>query len=372
MDVNYGRRAPFTLGVEEELQLVDAQSFDLTSRYAEVFGEAARRDDRIKEELLQSTVEVATEPCSTVAEAIAEAAELRRRAQEGAEPRGVRVLSAGTHPFSRYEHQDVTDKPRYVELLDALQWAVERKLIFGLHIHVGLETAPQAIAVANALRTWLPELLALSANSPFWHGRDTGLSSTRSKVFDAMPRSGLPPRFESFEEFAQLVDRGVRTNSFDDYTFIWWDLRPHPRLGTIEVRICDAQTRLENVAVLVALVQSLAATLADRFDREGVLDTQPVTLIAENKWRAVRHGLGAELVDLSRDEQRPAGAALRELAELAAPAARRLGCAEELGLLEAVLRRGDGASEQRAAAEAAGGSLLGVAKRLCETTAEGV
>jgi carboxylate-amine ligase len=372
LDVNYGKRAPFTLGVEEELQLVDAQSFDLTSRFAEVFGEAARRDERIKEELLQSTVEVATEPCATVAEAIAEAAELRRRAQEEAEPRGVRVLSAGTHPFSRYEHQDVTDKPRYVELVDALQWAVERQLIFGLHVHVGLETAPQAIAVANALRTWLPELLALAANSPFWHGRDTGLASTRSKVFDAMPRSGLPPAFASFEEFELLVDRGVRTGSFEDYTFIWWDLRPHPRLGTIEVRICDAQTRLENVAVLVALVQSLAATLAERYEREGVLDTQPVTLIAENKWRAVRHGLGAELVDLSRDEQRPAADALRELAELAAPAAKRLGCADELALLEPVLRRGDGASEQRAAAETAGGSLLAVAQWLCERTAEGL
>lgn len=370
MDVNYGSSAPFTLGVEEELQLVDATSFDLTSRYAEVFGEAARHDDRIKPELLQSTVEVATQPHRTVRAALAEAGELRDRAIEYADAHGVRVLSAGTHPFARYEHQDVTDAPRYVELLDALQWAAERQLIFGLHVHVGLESAQQAIAVANGLRTWLPELLALSANSPFWHGRDSGLSSTRSKVFDAMPRSGLPPAFASFEEFELVVDRGVRTGSFDDYTFIWWDLRPHPRLGTIEVRICDAQTRLENVAVLVALVQSLTATLAERFDRDGVLGTQPVTLVAENKWRAVRYGLDAELVDLSRDEVRPARHALRELAELAAPAAARLGCADELARLEDVLERGDGASEQRAAAESAGGSLLGVAKRLCELTTQ--
>ena len=372
VDVNYGKRAPFTLGVEEELQLVDETSFDLTSRYAEVFGEAARHDERIKPELLQSTVEVATEPVQTVGEAIAEAAELRRRAHEEAERRGVRVLSAGTHPFSRYEHQDITDKPRYAELVDALQWAVERQLIFGLHVHVGLDSAQQAIAVCNALRTWLPDLLALSANSPFWHGRDSGLHSTRSKIFDAMPRSGLPPAFASFEEFELLVERGVRTGSFEDYTFIWWDLRPHPRLGTVEVRICDAQTRLENVAVLVALVQSLVATLAERFERDGVLEMQPVTLVAENKWRAVRHGLDADLVDLTRDEQRPAREALRELAELAAPAARRLGCAGELALLETVLARGDGASEQRAAAEAAGGSLLGVARQLCEHTLQGI
>ena len=372
MDVNYGRSAPFTLGVEEELQLVSVESFDLTSRYAEVFGEAARHDDRIKEELLQSTVEVATKPCSTVAEAIAEAAELRRNAQAHAEPEGVCILSAGTHPFARYEHQDVTEKERYVELFDALQWAVERQLIFGLHVHVGLETSQQAIAVANALRTWLPELLALSANSPFWLGRDSGLSSTRSKVFDAMPRSGLPPAFASFEEFELVVERGVRTGSFDDYTFIWWDLRPHPRLGTIEIRICDAQTRLENVAVLVALVQSLAATLAERFDREGSLHTQPVTLIAENKWRAVRYGLDADLVDLSRDEERPAREALRELAELARPAAGRLGCTEELALLDVVLARGDGAGEQRRAAEQAGGSLLGATRWLCEESTKGL
>src|SRR4051812_21673230 len=372
MDVNYGRRAPFTLGVEEELQLVNVESFDLTSRYAEVFGEAARHDDRIKEELLQSTVEVATEPAQTVAEAIAEAGELRRRAHDYAEGHGVRVLSAGTHPFSRYEHQDVTEKPRYVELVDALQWAIERQLIFGLHVHVGLDTADQAIAVANALRTWLPELLALSANSPFWLGRDSGLSSTRSKVFDSMPRSGLPPAFESFDEFEQLVARGVRTGSFADYTFIWWDLRPHPRLGTIEVRVCDAQTRLENVAVLVALVQSLSAALAERHERADMPTTQPVTLIAENKWRAVRYGLEAKLVDLERDEERPARDALLELADFAEPAAKRLGCSGELELLEPLLARGDGASEQRAAAEEAGGSLLGVARWLCEHTTKGV
>jgi glutamate---cysteine ligase / carboxylate-amine ligase len=369
VDVNFGSSAPFTLGVEEELQLVSAESYELASRYAEIFGEAARRDDRIRPELLQSTVEVATRPAATVAEAIAEAAELRRRAREEAEARGVAVISAGTHPFSRYEHQEVTEKERYEELVEALRWAVERQLIFGLHVHVGLTTPHEAIAVANALRTWLPELLAASANSPFWHGRDSGLSSTRSKVFDAMPRSGLPPAFASFEEFELLVDRGVRTNSFEDYTFIWWDLRPHPRLGTIEVRICDAQTRLETVAALVALVQSLVATLAERYERDGALETQPVTLVEENKWRAVRYGLDATLVDLARDTERPARDALRELVELAAPAAARLGCSGELALVEALLERGDGASEQRAVFEASGGSLLAVARWLAEQTA---
>jgi glutamate---cysteine ligase / carboxylate-amine ligase len=372
VDVNYGSSEPFTLGVEEELQLVDSESYELTSRYTEVFGAAADRDERIKPELLQSTVEVATEPAHTVAEAIAEAGELRRRARVEAEARGVRVISAGTHPFSRYEHQDVTEEERYVELVEALQWTVEQQLIFGLHVHVGLETAQQAIAVANALRTWLPELLAVSANSPFWHGRATGLASTRSKVFDAMPRSGIPPACASFDEFERLVARGVQARSFADYTFIWWDLRPHPKLGTIEVRICDAQTRLESVAAIVALVQSLTATLAERYDRDGELPIQPRTLIEENKWRASRWGLEASLVDLDRDEERPARDALRALAEAAAPAARRLGCADELALLDGLLERGDGASEQRAARDASGGSLLGVAQRLADLTTEGL
>jgi carboxylate-amine ligase len=370
MDVNYGKRAPFTLGVEEELQLLNGESCELTSRYEEVFGEAEAADDRIRPELMQSTVEVATEPVPTVAEAIDEARELRRRLRDEAEARDCLIVSAGTHPFSRWQHQEITDKPRYAELIEALQWTVARQLIFGLHVHVGLDSAQQAIAISNALRTWLPELLAASANSPFWHGRDSGLASTRSKIFDTMPRSGLPPTFASFEEFELLVERAVRAGSFQDYTYIWWDLRPHPRLGTIEVRICDAQTRLENVAALVALIQSLVATLAERYDRDGALQVHPVTLIGENKWRAARYGLDANLVDLSRDEERPAREALRELIDVATPAARRLGCAEELASLETILERGDGAAEQRTAHEASGGSLLGVARWLAERTTE--
>jgi glutamate---cysteine ligase / carboxylate-amine ligase len=372
MDVNYGARQPFTLGVEEELQLLNQESYELASRYDEIFRDAAEDDERIRPELMQSTVEVATKPTRTVAEAIDEARELRRRLRDEAESRGYRIASAGTHPFSRWEHQEITDKPRYAELVEALQWTAEQQLIFGLHVHVGLDTGQQAIAVANALRTWLPELLAMSANSPFWHGRDTGLASTRSKIFDAMPRSGLPPAFSSYEEFELLVERGVRTGSFPDYTYIWWDLRPHPRLGTLEIRICDAQTRMESVGALVALIQSLVATLAERYEREGALEIQPVTLIAENKWRAARYGLEADLVDLARDQERPAREALLELAELAEPAARRLGCADELALVEPLLARGDGASEQRDAYEEAGGSPLGVARRLAEQTVAGL
>jgi carboxylate-amine ligase len=370
MDVNYGGSRPFSLGVEEEFQLLNGESFELTSRFDEIF-EAAGSDPRMKAELMQSTIEVATHPADTVGQAVEEARSLRATLRDAAAENGAHIASAGTHPFSRYEHQEITDEERYRELVEAMQWVAERELIFGLHVHVGLETPDQAIAVANALRTLLPELLALSANSPFWHGRDTGLASTRIKVFDAFPRSGLPPAFSSFEEFELLVDRGVKTGSFEDYTFIWWDLRPHPKLGTIEIRVCDGQTRLENLAGLVALVQSLAATFAEQHERDSALPIQPVTLIGENKWRAARYGLDAELIDLERDQARPAREAALELVELAEPAARRLGCEDELTQVEQLCARGSGADEQRKVEEEQG-TLLAVAKWLAEQTVAGV
>jgi carboxylate-amine ligase len=320
---------------------------------------------------MQSVLEVATRISRSVGDAIEEARGLRATIRDAAAERETVIASAGTHPFSRWEHQEVTLEPRYTGLMEKMQWVAERELIFGLHVHIGLETAAQAISVANGLRTWLPELLALSVNSPFWQARPTGLASTRTKVFETFPRSGLPPAFGSFEEFELLVERGVRTNCFRDYTYIWWDLRPHPKLGTVEVRVCDAQTRLENVAAIAALVQSLVATLAARFEREGAAPIQPRTLIEENKWRAVRYGLDAELVDLERDEERPAREAVRALVELAGPAARRLGCRSELEQVEVVLRRGTGADEQRRVHDEQG-SLLAVARWLAEQTVVGL
>ena len=370
MEVNFGRSPEFSLGVEEEFQLVHGESFELVSGFSEV-AEASGGDARIKPELLQSVAEVSTRVARTVGEAVADAADLRGRLQRAARESGYLIAAAGTHPFSRYEHQEVTEEARYLEIADALQWVAEREVIFGLHVHVGMASAREAVAVANALRTSLPELLAISVNSPFWQGRDTGLASTRTKLFETMPRSGLPPAFASWEEFELLVERGVRTNSFADYSYLWWDLRPHPRLGTIEVRICDAQTRLDTTAAIVALVQSLVATLTDRFRRDGSLPTEPVTLIDENRWRATRHGLDATLIWLERDEERPAREAVLALVETARPAASSLGCADELAAIERVCERGTGAAEQRAV-YAETGSLLAVAQRLAEETVAGL
>ena len=250
-----------------------------------------------------------------------------------------------------------------------MQWVAERELIFGLHVHVGLSTADEAIAVANALRTWLPELLALSANSPFWQGRDTGLASTRSKVFDAFPRSGLPPAFSSSRSSScssTAASEGL--GSFDDYTYIWWDLRPIRSSGRSRSGSATRRRGSRASPAIVALVQASSPRSSDRYEREGALPIQPVTLIAENKWRAARYGLDADLVDLERDKERPAREAMLALVELAAPAR-----------AAARLRRTSSPEVERLCSTAApartssgglrgDGSLLAVAQWLAEQT----
>jgi len=356
----FGSSAPFSLGIEEEFQLVSAESYELVPRFDEVAD--AARDERVRQELMTSVLEAATGVHDSVGAAVEEVRDIRARLRDAAGEHGALIASAGTHPFSRWEHQEITDSPRYQGVVEKLRWVAERVAIFGLHVHVGMPSADTAVQVATGMRNWLPEFLALSANSPYWQGNDTGLASTRSQVFDVMPRSGLPPRLESFAEFEQLVARGAEAGFFSDYTYIWWDVRPHPKLGTIELRVCDAQTRIANVAGIAALAQSLAATLVDE-----PTAPQPRTLIAENKWRAARHGLAAELADLSRDEPRPAPDAVRALVEFVAPAAQDLGCSGELAGLDALLERGSGADEQRRAQEK-DCSLLSVASWLAEET----
>ncbi len=329
-------------------------------RFEEV-AEAAG-DPRVRPELMTSVLEAATGVHDGVGAAIEEVGQIRDLLRDAAAEHGALIASAGTHPFSRWEHQEITDKPRYQGVVEELRWVAEQEAIFGLHVHVAVDDPDTAVCAATSIRTHVPELLALSANSPFWQGRDTGLASTRSKVFETMPRSGLPPRLDSYADFERLVGRGAAAGFFEDYTYVWWDVRPHPKLGTVELRVCDAQTRVADVAAIAALAQALVATFA-----EQPAVPQPRTLIAENKWRAARYGLDAKLVDLERDSERSARDAVRALVELASPAAKRLGCADELGLVELLLARGGGAYEQRQV-EAGSGSLLAVAQWIAEET----
>jgi carboxylate-amine ligase len=356
----FGSSPAFSLGIEEEFQLVSPESYELVPRFDEIA--AAADDERVHQELMTSVLEAATGVHERVADAVAEVREIRAHLGDAAAQRDVLIASAGTHPFSRWEHQEISESERYQDVVEQLQWVAKRVAIFGLHIHVGIDDPDSAVRIATQLRNFLPEFLALAGNSPYWHGRDTGLASTRSQIFDTMPHSGLPPRFDSFAEFEELVDRGVQAKFFPDYTYLWWDLRPHPKLGTIELRICDAQTRAESVAALAALAQSLVATLA-----EEPVPVQPRILIAENKWRAVRHGLDAELFELAANRGRSATDAVRALVERAAPAAERLGCADELAEVEPLLERGAGSEEQRRVSEERGG-LVAVARWIAAET----
>jgi carboxylate-amine ligase len=364
MEHAFGSSAPFTIGIEEEYQLLSAESHELVPRFDEIAAEAD--DERVRRELMTSVLEAATGVHGQVSEAVEEVREIRRHLRDAAGRRGALIASAGTHPFSRWEHQEITDTPRYQGVVEELRWVAEQVAIFGLHVHVAVPAADAAAAITTAVRTHVPELLALSASSPYWQGHATGLASTRSKVFETMPRSGLPPRLESYDEFEELVRRGVAAGFFTDYTYLWWDVRPHPKLGTIELRAFDAQTRVESVAAIAALSQCLVATFAERRP-----EPQPRTFVDENKWRAARYGLDADLVDLAHDTERPARDAVRELLEAVEPVAGRLGCAGELAEVERILERGNGADEQRRVHDKDGG-LLAVARWLADQTVAGL
>jgi glutamate---cysteine ligase / carboxylate-amine ligase len=370
METNFGTSTPYSLGIEEEFQLVDPETFELVSKIAPILETAARERirDRIDSEFLQSVAETSTRIAATVEEALEEVVDLRAQLGRIAADHEVALAAAGTHPFSRSDQQLVTDRPRYLGLAEKLGYLASRQPVFGLHVHVGAGSAAKAIACADGLRDHVPELLALSANSPFHHGRATGHASTRAVILGDLPRSGLPPALESFDAFTGIVDDEVLAGCVSDYTQIWWDVRPHPRLGTVEMRICDAQTHVSSVAAIAALVQSLAATVGSAFECGVVGQPGSASVLGENRRRAARYGLEAQLIDLVDGSERPATEAIRVLVERCGPAADALGCAEELELVETILLGGNGADEQRLLFDETGDPQL-VARRLVELTA---
>jgi carboxylate-amine ligase len=260
----------------------------------------------------------------------------------------MRVGSAGTHPFSLFERQRITAKDRYRAMVDRLQYIARRELIFGMHVHVAVDDPEKAIKVVNALIVHLPELVALSASSPFWRGEPTGLASSRHMVFAALPRSGPPPRFHDYAEYAEVVGQLERTGCIADYTHIWWDIRLHPRLGTIEIRICDAVTQLDDVIALTALAQALVKHYAERYDAGEDMPSYHRILTTENKWLAARYGIEAPVMDLhtGRRNRVPVSQMVRRTLRLVEPHARELGSESELAGIEEILRRGNGADRQ--------------------------
>jgi glutamate---cysteine ligase / carboxylate-amine ligase len=350
LDHAFGQSAPYTLGVEEEYMLLDGETFDLVQHIDTVLDAAAGHElgARLAAELMQSTVEIATPVCRTTSDVERELRTLRAYVGDVASKQGMRVGSAGTHPFSLFERQRITAKDRYRALVDQMQYVARRELIFGLHIHVAVDDAEKAIQVVNGLLPQLGPLLAMSASSPFWRGEPTGLRSSRQMIFAAFPRSGPPPRFKDYREYAEVVGQLEKTGTIADYTHIWWDIRLHPRLGTIEIRICDAMTRLEHVVAVVAYCQALVKLLSERFERGEEIPSYHRILTTENKWLAGRYGLEAPLMDLAtgRRNRIPIMQLIRRTLKEIEPHARELGSERELEGIQEILSNGNGADRQ--------------------------
>jgi carboxylate-amine ligase len=350
LDHAFGKSDAYTLGVEEEYMLLDSETFDLVQHIDTVLAavQGHELEPRINAELMQSVLEIATPVCHTAADVEEQLVKLRTYVSGVAHEQGLRVGSAGTHPFSLFERQRITAKDRYRALVDQMQYIARRELIFGLHVHVAVDDPEKAIKVVNALIGHLAELVALSANSPFWRGEPTGLASSRHMVFAAFPRSGPPPRFEDYADYAEVVGQLERTGCIADYTHIWWDIRLHPRLGTIEIRICDAVTQLEDVVAITAYCQALVKHYSERYDAGDEIPSFHRILTTENKWLAARYGLEAPVMDLVTGARNrvPVAQVVRRTLKLIAPHAKELGSEAELAGIEQILRRGNGADRQ--------------------------
>jgi carboxylate-amine ligase len=357
---------PFTVGIEEELMLLDADSLDLAQAIERVLPLVPDRiDGQVKPELMQAVLEIATTPCATVRDAGKELADLRATLIEITATEGLRVAAAATHPFAQTRDQKIVDRPRYRELVKELGYIALREIIFGTHVHVGIDGSGRAIYVADGIRRYLPLLLALSANSPFWEGHETGMKSSRVPVFRAFPREGIPPHYGTWEVFSNRVEMMMRAGAIDDYTFLWWDVRPHPNFGTVEVRIFDQQTRVDHTVALASLVVCLAHRLCALHDEGEPMTEYPTELVDDNKIRAAVQGTDGILIDFRRGERVGARTLARGLVELLEPNAAELGCEAELAGVEDLVANGTGAHRQLEMYERTG-DLRGLVAEIAE------
>ena len=320
----------FTLAVEEEFALLDPETLDLVSRFEELRDAAqdSPLEDYLVGELISSEVEIRTGRCETFPDAAAAVAERRAQLVEHADRFGVALAATGTHPWAPWQEQRIIDTPHYRRVADGLQYVAWRNVTFVQHVHVGVRGADRAIRLCTALRNFLPELLALSASSPFAEGVATGLHSTRSQLFTrSFPRCGIPDRVSGWDEYERYVRFLYETRSIVEHTQIWWSVRPHLAFPTIEIRICDGQPTLAEAQALAAFMYALAARVARALDEGEPLPDHPRRLIEENLWRAIRYGLSGDLIDLATGEVRPARAALESLADWVMPVAEELGAA---------------------------------------------
>jgi glutamate---cysteine ligase / carboxylate-amine ligase len=334
----------YTIGIEEELMIVDGESYNLVNAIESLLESAD--DGEIKPELMESVLEISTKPCANTAEAGEQLRRLRSQVRQTAAGRDLCIGSAGTHPFAMWEDQRIVARPRYRDLISALRFVARQEIIFGMHVHVGIDDPDKAIHVATGMRVHLPVLLALSANSPFWRADATGLASTRTPIFRAFPRVGVPPPYRDWEDYQRQIAFMIESGVMADYTYLWYDVRPHPTFGTVEIRVCDSQTRVEHSLALAALIQAMAKELAEHFEAGGKLGEYPWQMLDENKWLAARHGLDGELVDLPSSERVSTKALARRLLDRLRGHAQDLGSAADLEGIEDLLARGNGAARQ--------------------------
>ncbi|MBB1153669.1 glutamate--cysteine ligase [Amycolatopsis dendrobii] len=374
IDFQASRRS--TVGAEWELALVDRRSGELRSVAEELLAavrpEGAAEHPRIKQELLLNTIEVVSGVCRTVGEVKHDLAEALDEVHRVADPLGVELFSAGSHPFSSWYRQKVTDKERYAKLIDRTQWWGRQMLIYGVHVHVGLDHRDKVLPVLDGLLRYAPHLQALSASSPYWSGEDTGYASNRALMFQQLPTAGLPFQFREWAELEGYVEDMFTTGVIDHFSEIRWDIRPAPHFGTIEMRVCDGLPTLQEVGAISALTQCLVDDFSARLDKGETLPVLPPWHVQENKWRAARYGLDAIVILDAAGRERLVTEDLAELLDRLEPVAKRLDCARELRDVENILRVGASYQRQRAVAKQYNGSLKAVVAALVTEMRDGV
>ena len=361
-----------TLGIEEEYQVVDPDTGELEPYISEILGDDSQELDALRPELHASTVEVATPVCESVSEARSEILRLRRQVSELAADSGLAILAAGSHPISSWEQQEITPLARYQGLREEMGEIAQRMLAFGLHVHVGIEDREFLIDAMNVARYFLPHVLCLTTSSPFWSGRDTGFRSYRSVVWENFPRTGIPPYLSSWSDYRDTVETLVDTGCIEDGTKIWWDARPHWNHPTLEFRIGDACTRVDEAICVAAIFQALVFKLWKLRTDNLTFRLYPKSLLNENKWRAVRYGLDGRLIDFGKKAELPAPELVRELVDdFLDDVVDELGVREEVGYAHRILEEGTSAQRQLATYRETG-ELTAVVDRLIRETMEGV
>jgi glutamate---cysteine ligase / carboxylate-amine ligase len=367
-------RPSFSLGIEEEYQTVDPVTRDLRSHIeTEMLATGKLRlEERVKAEMHTSVVEVGTRVCRNIDEARDDIYDLRRQMIKLADEHGLRLVAGATHPFADWRTQQIYPDPRYHQVVKDLQLVARANLIFGLHVHVGIEDREVAIRIMNSMRYFLPHIMALATNSPFWLGLNTGYKGYRAKVFENFPRTGIPDAFATYSEFEEYVKLLVKTNCIDNAKKIWWDIRPHPFFNTVEVRACDIPLRAEETVAIAALIQATAAYLCRLHASNLDFRQYARPLLMENKFRAVRYGLDGKLIDFGRQEEVPLRDLLEEYLILVDREVDELGSREAIDGIRKILQTGTGADRQLKVFEETNGDLKAVVDYMAQETAEGL